>query len=188
MPEANKMDDELVYKFKVAVGGKGGVGKTTFIHRYVSNEFISDTKMTIGVQFHIKELAVEKNGMPVNVNMILWDLGGQQRFRFIMPTYLKGTAGALVLFDMSRYESLVEAKEWFDLFKVEMTRNEPILLVGTKMDIISDEDAELIKKAAIEYAAEQGYAGYAFTSSASGTNVIDVMNYLARSVLDNCSR
>ena len=33
---------------KILVGGAGGVGKTTILHRYLHDSFINDTSMTIG--------------------------------------------------------------------------------------------------------------------------------------------
>ena len=45
---------------KILLAGDGGVGKTTLLHKYVKGEFLADTKMTIGVEFFIKEIEVVK--------------------------------------------------------------------------------------------------------------------------------
>lgn len=172
------------FVFKIAIGGKGGVGKTTFINRYVTNEFTSDTKMTIGVQFHIKDVEVMFEGNPVNVKTVLWDLGGQQRFRFVLPSYLRGTAAALIMFDMSRFESLVETDEWLALFRDHVKPDDPIFLVGTKMDVISEDESLEIQERAIAHATSRGYSAYGFTSSASGTNVNEVMTFMIASLLE----
>ncbi|MBY8982818.1 MAG: hypothetical protein KGD57_07710, partial [Candidatus Lokiarchaeota archaeon] len=44
---------------KVLTAGEGGVGKTTLLRRYVDGIFMADTRMTIGVEFFLKELIIE---------------------------------------------------------------------------------------------------------------------------------
>ncbi len=41
---------------KVLVAGDGGVGKTTLIRKFVRGSFDRATAMTIGVQFHVKDM------------------------------------------------------------------------------------------------------------------------------------
>ncbi len=72
-----------VLVLKVMVAGDSGVGKTTLIRMFVSGIFDAATRMTIGVQFHVKSITYE--GRPVSLQ--LWDLGGQDHFRFILPSY-----------------------------------------------------------------------------------------------------
>lgn len=170
----------MEHAWKIVIGGAGGVGKTTFIHYYVNNEFIPDTKMTIGVQFHVKKTTVDGN----DVRLILWDLGGQERFRCMLPTYIKGAIGGLVLFDMSRYNSLVATDTWLELFK-NASPGMPIILVGTKMDACPEDEIPSIVEAASRKASEREYAGQAFTSSASGYNVEETMNFLIRMLIDS---
>jgi len=80
---------------KVLTGGDGGVGKTTLLHRYVEGKFSSETKMTIGVEFFLKELMIDDQ----KVLLQLWDFGGQERFRFLLKSYVIGARGALLMFD-----------------------------------------------------------------------------------------
>ncbi|MFX1295494.1 MAG: hypothetical protein ACFFD2_11680, partial [Promethearchaeota archaeon] len=45
---------------KLVVGGDGGVGKTTLIHRYIQGEYM-EGKITIGSDFRVKELTNGKS-------------------------------------------------------------------------------------------------------------------------------
>ncbi|GAH39257.1 unnamed protein product, partial [marine sediment metagenome] len=82
---------------KIITTGEGGVGKTTLLHRYVEGIFLADTKMTLGVEFFLKELDLDGN----KILLQIWDFGGQERFRFLLQNYIMGAKGALLLFDLT---------------------------------------------------------------------------------------
>ncbi len=121
-----------VLVLKVMVAGDGGVGKTTLIRKFVSGTFDAATNMTIGVQFHIKEMTYE--GQPVSLQ--LWDLGGQDHFRFMLPSYTFGGKGAMLLYDTTRISTLDSLEEWIKICRTH-TRDMPILLCGTKTDLVA---------------------------------------------------
>ena len=50
---------------KIVIGGSGGVGKTTLIHRFTSGAFRSDTRITLGMDFIVKNVAVEGRKKPL---------------------------------------------------------------------------------------------------------------------------
>ncbi|MEM1885524.1 MAG: ADP-ribosylation factor-like protein, partial [Candidatus Jordarchaeales archaeon] len=67
---------------KVLVEGDGGVGKTSLVRRYCDGNY-TDTKMTIGVAFDKKTLEIDGE----NVTLMIWDFGGEERFREILPDF-----------------------------------------------------------------------------------------------------
>jgi small GTP-binding protein len=163
--------------FKIIIAGDGGVGKTTLLHRYVEGKFIADTKMTIGVQFHLKELSI--NGHEVLEQ--IWDFGGQERFRFLLKNYAMGAKGALLLFDLTRILTLQHIGEWIEICRSE--NNElPILFIGSKSDLANftnfhDEYALQVKE-------EFNLFDYIKVSSKTGENVEFAFELLARKLLD----
>ncbi len=116
--------------FKIMVAGEGAVGKTTLLLKYVSGSFVANTAMTIGIQFHVKNIKFDG----VDYSLALWDLGGQDRFRFMLPNYTKGARGALLLYDMTHMRSLDSLGEWTDICRT-YDKALPILLCGTKADL-----------------------------------------------------
>ncbi len=120
-----------VLVLKVMVAGDGGVGKTTLIRKFVSGTFDVATAMTIGVQFHVKETVYE--GRPVSLQ--LWDLGGQDHFRFMLPSYTFGAKGAFLLYDTTRTSTLDSLAEWVKICRTH-NKDMPILFGGTKTDLV----------------------------------------------------
>lgn len=115
---------------KIVTTGEGGVGKTTLLHRYVEGKFLTDTKMTLGVEFFLKEIDLDGN----KILLQIWDFGGQERFRFLLKNYVMGAKGALFLFDLTRPFSLNCVDEWVKLCRTENIEL-PILLLGSKADL-----------------------------------------------------
>ena len=170
------MDKGKVYK--VLIGGDGGVGKTTLLHRYIERKFIISTRMTIGVEFFIKELEVEGK----KILLQIWDFGGQERFRFLLNNYAKGAKGALFLFDLTRPVSLEKIEDWLKIFRVE-DQDVPILLIGSKLDLM---DKMVIEESFIEEIKEKfNLFEFLKVSSKTGENVDLAFHKIAQKILNS---
>ncbi|MHA1932774.1 MAG: Rab family GTPase, partial [Promethearchaeota archaeon] len=115
---------------KILTAGEGGVGKTTILHRYVEGRFSAETKMTIGVEFFLKETMIDDK----QCTLQLWDFGGQERFRFLLESYVLGAKGALLMFDLTRMTTLENLEQWLNIVR-KGDPNLPVLFLGTKLDL-----------------------------------------------------
>jgi small GTP-binding protein len=77
--------------FKICIFGDSGVGKTSLTHRYISNRFEEDTKMTIGVDILSKDVEIEN----FIVKLQIWDFAGEERFRFLLRGRLSAAVQGL---------------------------------------------------------------------------------------------
>jgi small GTP-binding protein len=118
------------FVIKVLVAGTGGVGKTTLLHKVTTGEFLEDTSMTIGVQFHLLSCRLGDSVVVLQ----LWDFAGQERFRFFLDTYVKGAKGAVLMYDVSRLQTMDGLDDWIKIVRGQ-DPNLPILFVGSKMDL-----------------------------------------------------
>ena len=119
---------------KTLIAGDASVGKTTLVHRYVKGEFIDTTTMTVGVEFLLKDFLVNDS----LCHLQLWDIGGQERFRFMVKKYIPGARGALLLFDTTNWNSFMNIDKWTQLLRI-YDKELPIILVGTKYDLPNHE-------------------------------------------------
>ena len=149
---------------KVLTAGEGGVGKTTLLHRYVEGKFSSETKMTIGVEFFLKELMIDDQ----KVLLQLWDFGGQERFRFLLKSYVIGARGALLMFDLTRAMTLEKIPQWVNICRKENPKL-PILFLGSKADL--SDDMNISKDYIMSYKDEFNLYDYLEVSSKTGNNV-----------------
>jgi small GTP-binding protein len=149
---------------KVFLAGEGGVGKTTMVDRYVKGKFNPNTIMTIGVNHATKNVNSPKGEL---YTLQIWDLGGEDRFRFILPMYVKGSQAGMLVFDSTRFSTFKHLADWLSLIR-ETLPDVPILLVGTKVDI---PDAMTDTSTYEEFVRENKLAGLYLTSSKDGTNI-----------------
>ena len=165
---------------KILTAGEGGVGKTTLLHRYVEGKFSAETKMTIGVEFFLKEVNINSH----HCTLQLWDFGGQQRFRFLLESYVLGAKGALLLFDLTRPMTLEKLEEWVNICR-RGDPNLPILFLGTKNDL--KEDIMVSDDYASEFKESFKLFDYMKISSKSGENVLKAFDILTKKILDRQS-
>ena len=162
--------------FKIITAGEGGVGKTTLLYRYVQGKFLTNTKATLGVDFFWKEF----NTKDEQIDLQLWDFGGQKSFRHILKSYVSGANGALLLFDLTNKSSLEQIDDWVDICR-EKEPNLPIVFLGTKLDLT--ESLAVDDKAAIFYKDKYGFLDYIKISSKTEENVNLAFNVLVEGIM-----
>nr|XP_055052086.1 ras-related protein Rab-34a isoform X2 [Misgurnus anguillicaudatus] len=152
---------------KVIVVGDLAVGKTCLINRFCKNVFDKNYKATIGVDFEMERFEVL--GVPFSLQ--LWDTAGQERFKCIASTYYRGAQAVIIVFDLTDVASLEHTRQWLE---DAMKENDPtsvlLFLVGTKKDLSSSAQYDLIEQDAMKLA-DQMKAEYWAVSSLTGENV-----------------
>ncbi len=163
---------------KTLIAGDASVGKTTLVHRFLEGKFIDTTTMTVGVEFFLKEIELENN---ITCHLQIFDIGGQERFRYMVKEYIPGARGALLLFDTTSWKSFVNIDKWTQLLRI-YDKNLPILLLATKYDLkeysmVADYYAELKQK-------KLNMIDYIKTSSKTGLNVGKGFNILTEHIVN----
>ena len=96
-------DQNFDYMFKILIIGNSSVGKTSFLFRYADDSFTPAFVSTVGIDFKVK--TVYRNDKRIKLQ--IWDTAGQERFRAVTRSYYRGAAGALMVYDITRYASML---------------------------------------------------------------------------------
>lgn len=168
------MPDNKLYRFKIFLFGDGGVGKTSLASRYLSDIFKTDIRMTIGVDFASKELDIDNK----HISLQIWDFGGEERFRILLPNYVGGSSGGVFMYDIARYSTLKNFEVWIPLFRKYTEAGIPILMVGGKLDLEEKRAVEI--KQAAHVAKKNNLEGPIECSAKTGTNVESVFITLTK--------
>ncbi len=167
--------------FKIVVAGDGGVGKTTLLHRYVNGDFKGDTTMTIGLDIFNKEIEIAGK----TYKIVFWDVGGQENFRTLHESLTKGVMGAIYMFDLSQLSTLRSINEWLAILRAH-DGNIPILLVGSKYDLITDimseDEIDDLTEYVLEVKKDNNFFDYIITSSKIGYNIDETFKLLLEKV------
>ena len=79
--------------YKIVLLGDTTVGKTSIVCRYYYDKFIDSHETTIGASFFSKEIN--------NINLHIWDVAGQERYKSLTPIYYRNSYAAFFVFDIN---------------------------------------------------------------------------------------
>lgn len=138
------INEKKKFIYKYIILGNGGSGKSTLIKKFIEGSFEQNMQITKGIDFEHKEylLKEEIDNKIHTFNLLLWDFGGQERFRFILDSYLKGCRGYIFLFDLTSNPKEKDFENWISLICNE-DQNTPIVIVGSKCDLVSEKMIKL---------------------------------------------
>ena len=123
-------------KFKLVFLGDQSVGKTSIITRFMYDAFDRQYQATIGIDFLTKNVTLENR----SVRMQLWDTAGQERFRSLIPSYIRDSAGAVVVYDVASRVSFQNTAKWISDVRKERGNDIVIVLVGNKSDLVEQRE------------------------------------------------
>lgn len=157
------------YSLKIVVVGDSGVGKTCLLIRFIRDLWEDDSQPTLGVEFMTKILQTEKH----RIQLQLWDTAGQELFRSVTRGYYRGSAGALLTFDLTNRDTFDNIGRWLQDIKDVARADVVTILLGNKSDLsdkrqVSYDEAKL-------FAQTHGMQ-YFETSAKTGDGINEAIN------------
>lgn len=166
------MNEGKPREVKVVLLGDTGVGKSSLVLRFVTNNFKPYSESTIGASFMSKMITV--SGKPIKFQ--IWDTAGQEKYHSLAPMYYRGAAAAIVVYDITRANTYKTLKNWIEELKNQGPKDIAIAIAGNKADLEDQREVDRITAAA--YAEEIG-AMYIETSAKDDLNVQDIFVQLS---------
>lgn len=166
------------YTFKILLVGPEGVGKRNLTQRFCYDVFDPQDKLTVGVDFYVK--TVELLGKKIKLQ--IWDVAGEERFRFLLPTYTLGANAAMIIYDITKFKTIDQMNNWIQTIR-EKAGDIPIMLIGNKLDL--EDSRELKREKGIEIVKEFNLSSYSEISTKTGQNVEKIFEALTESVINN---
>jgi small GTP-binding protein len=167
---------------KVCLLGDFATGKTSLVRRFVYDRFDDKYISTIGVKVSRKTISVPCSEGVVELTMMLWDLAGSEEFNRVRTSYLRGSAGAVVVCDLTRPETLETLqRQAGELWAI--SPGAQLVLAANKRDLVEPSPPAGLRTLDAEQV-QAGVAGlgapYYLTSAKTGDEVEELFRHLGR--------
>ena len=131
-------------EYKLILIGNAGVGKTSIFRKLSTGEFTETNISTIGVEKKTFFIDIEnKKKSTENVNVVLFDTAGQEKFRSITKNYYKGSDGILLIYDITDKSSFEQVESWINSIRDSIGKSTDskyiVFLIGNKLDLTNEE-------------------------------------------------
>lgn len=171
-----------VFTYKLVLLGESSVGKSSVIYRFVRNKFTDDQQATLGAAFIAHSIELHN----CVVKLEIWDTAGAEKFHSLTPMYYRGAPAAMVVYDITSYESFDKAKIWISELKENGASSCMVALIGNKLDLVRDYEnrREVPEEEAKSFADQNGYF-FAEVSAKESIGVSDAFKLIATKLPKN---
>jgi small GTP-binding protein len=158
---------------KICMLGGFSVGKTSLVKRFVQSIFSESYQTTVGVKIDKKTVTLGDKA----VHLILWDLAGEDDMSSLRMSYLRGSAGYVLVADGTRPATLETALSLRQRVEADCG-SLPFALLLNKYDLreqwaVSDGDLEALRRSGCQVRS---------SSARTGEGVEDAFTDLAQRV------
>jgi len=161
-------------KRKLCMVGSYAVGKTSLVRQFVESIFSPKYLTTVGVKIDKKTVTVGET----ELDLILWDIAGEDEVEPLQLVYLRGASGYLLVADGTRRATLDKARVLQERVQ-ETIGDKPFVLALNKSDLAQDWD---VGDHLIDELAAGGW-DLVKTSAKTGAGVEDAFHRLAQKML-----
>ena len=132
--EEGEVSVEDLIKLKLIVVGNQGTGKSSILNRFVNETFDENYQATIGLDFHSKNITIHDQ----DVRLIIYDTAGQEKFRSLIPMYIREAQIILFIYDISDKDSFDSIPKWIQQVNDVINKEVVFVLIGNKIDLESN--------------------------------------------------
>ena len=166
MGDGDQATTFLSIRYKVVFIGNPTAGKTSLLNRICHDKFIQNYDSTIGVDFFTKTIFYNESIFKIQ----LWDSAGQEKYRALIPSYIRGASIIFLIYDLNHHESFDAINNWLGFINQYTNKEQvKIILVGNKKDLerkVKFEEGQNLAK-------KEGMLFFE-TSAKTGEGVIDM--------------
>ena len=127
--EANIDTSYQINKQKLILIGDVAVGKTSIINSILGQKFNDEYEPSIGVDFFSKTIKYKGK----SIKLQIWDSAGQEKFRSLIPNYIRGASLIILVYDITNKTSFNNLNSWIEFINNYESTN--IIICGNKIDL-----------------------------------------------------
>ncbi len=159
---------------KICLLGASSVGKTSLVRQFVEGIFDDKYLTTIGVKIDKKKICLED----FDVQFMLWDIEGSDRYNKFQARYLRGAAAFIIVVDRTRQSSLTDAIEIFE--QARQASDCPAIITVNKSDLPAAWSLDDPQTLAFKSLFDRIFSTSAKTGDGVEEMFIDIASYIMR--------
>ena len=164
---------------KVVILGEPGVGKTSIISRYVTNQFSPVVISTTGASYSTKILKIDDEN---SIKFQIWDTAGQERFRSLAKIFYQNAVAVILVYDITVRETFEQLqKYWIKEIEENAPTDIILALAANKSDMYENELVNLNEGKEL---ARQLNAIFKSTSALNSKGIDDLFLSIGKKFLD----
>ena len=150
---------------KIIFTGDVAVGKTSIINTLLGTKFTDEYEPSIGVDFFSKTMYYKGK----QIKLQIWDSAGQEKFRSLIPNYIRGASLIFLVYDITNQNSFNHLSDWIKF--INNIENSIIIIVGNKIDL--EDKRVILFDDGKKFAEENNFEIYE-VSAKEGTGLLDM--------------
>ena len=120
---------------KVVLLGDMAVGKTSIVLQICKGKFVPGVGSTIGVSYVAKVFESTQG----KIELRIWDTAGQEAFRSVIPSYLRGSDACILVASVVDAASVDHLADWYSFLREHHQDYKVVYVVLNKIDLMGDE-------------------------------------------------
>ena len=175
---------------KIIIIGCSGVGKTSFVQRWIKGYFEKSYRPTIVSDFQYKIL--EWRGKCYRI--LLWDIGGQDKTPSMAKIFTRDSHGCIVINDISKKDNINETMKWKKVVYDESAFIDgdklPFILIQNKIDLLEGDKDYLneVMNESQKLVDNGDFIGYFMTSVKENINIDEPIKFLIDNIIDRLDK
>ena len=166
------------YLFKYIIIGDTSVGKSSILLKFTDDRFSDIHDFTIGVEYGSKYIDINNR----KIKLQIWDTAGQEIFRSISRSYYRGTAGVLLVYDITNKKTFENLELWLTELYSFTNKEVVVMLIGNKNDLENEREVSFYEAKSF---AEKNNLYFIETSAKNNTNIKTIFHNTAERIYEN---
>lgn len=130
---------------------------------------------TVGIDFMVKNIHYQGSVYRLQ----LWDTAGQEKFKSLVPNYIRDAHCAVFVYDITRRDSFEGVDSWLELYKNYHAEDAVTILVGNKLDL---RDTRKVTREEGQMKARTKGLSFCETSAKSGTGIEELFHSIIENI------
>ena len=167
-----------IENYKIVILGDQFVGKTSILNKFKYENTDEKYTPTIGIDFLTKNVYLEDK----TIRLIMWDTAGSERFKSLIPSYIKNANAIILAYDITSKSSFASLDKWLADISDKVPANAYIIIAGNKLDLESKRQVSIDE---VKKFADEKKLKFIETSAKSGNNIKLLFDTITATLYDS---